>query len=50
MGNTGKWFSLMPYPIMQDANIKSDIASCTTKTSVKKLLRRKTQHKLKAAF
>ncbi|BED91251.1 hypothetical protein PspMM1_37190 [Pseudoalteromonas sp. MM1] len=37
-------FSLMPYPIKQDANIKSDIASCTTKTSVKKaFLRRKIQ-------
>ncbi|ASM52276.1 glycosyl transferase, family 25 [Pseudoalteromonas espejiana DSM 9414] len=37
-------FSLMPYPIMQDANIKSDIASCTTKTRIKKaFLRRKIQ-------
>ncbi|MCQ8890267.1 hypothetical protein NQT72_12225 [Pseudoalteromonas carrageenovora] len=37
-------FSLMPYPIKQDANIKSDIASCTTKTRIKKaFLRRKTQ-------
>jgi glycosyl transferase family 25 len=37
-------FSLMPYPIMQDANIKSDIASCTNKTRIKKaFLRRKIQ-------
>ena len=29
-------FSLMPYPVSQNTDIQSDIASCTTKTKVKK--------------
>ncbi|XQF93944.1 hypothetical protein ACOBV9_21140 (plasmid) [Pseudoalteromonas espejiana] len=43
-------YSLMPYPIKQDANIKSDIASCKTKTSVKKAILRRKHNKLKAVF
>jgi len=29
-------FSLMPYPVLQNTDIQSDIASCATKTKVKK--------------
>ncbi|GAB0108883.1 glycosyltransferase family 25 protein [Pseudoalteromonas distincta] len=43
-------FSLMPYPIKQDANIKSDIGSCANKTSVKKAFLRRKRQQIKSCF